>query len=94
MRPPSCLSKGRSDDTSPSPSDPARPTPALFAADPHCRRIVAAPAEDDSPARLALETAGFRPVTEADLPGGTVVLYTAEPPAVMALSTALDDMPH
>ncbi|KUO15300.1 GNAT family N-acetyltransferase [Streptomyces dysideae] len=68
--------------------------PALFAADPHCRRVVAAPAEDDSPAQLTLEAAGFRRVTEADLPGGTVVLFTAEPPAVMRVSTALDDMPH
>ncbi|MFK4102889.1 GNAT family N-acetyltransferase [Streptomyces sp. NPDC019531] len=68
--------------------------PALFAADPRCRRVVAAPAEDDSPAQRALEAAGFRRVTEADLPGGTVVLFTAEPPAVAGVSTALDDMPH
>ncbi|MET8977080.1 hypothetical protein ABZX85_15800 [Streptomyces sp. NPDC004539] len=68
--------------------------PALFAAHPRCRRIVAAPAEDDAPGRLALEEAGFRPVAEADLPTGTVVLYTAEPAKIMGVSTALDDMPH
>ncbi|MBP5941872.1 hypothetical protein [Streptomyces acidiscabies] len=68
--------------------------PAVFAAHPRCRRLVAAPAEDDTSAQLALESAGFRRITEADLPTGTVVLYVAEPPEVMGVSTALDDMPH
>ncbi|KUO05197.1 GNAT family N-acetyltransferase [Streptomyces caeruleatus] len=68
--------------------------PALFTADPRCRRIIAAPAECDSATQLTLEAAGFRRVTEADLPDGSVVLYTAEPPSVTGVSTALDDMPH
>lgn len=69
--------------------------PALFAAEPRCRRIVAAPAEDDTAAQDALAAAGFRRITEADLPGGaTVVLHAAEPPELADLSTALDDMPH
>lgn len=67
---------------------------ALFTADPRCRRIIAAPAENDSETQRTLEAAGFRRVTEADLPDGSVVLYTAEPPAVTSVSTALDDMPH
>ncbi|WP_427918318.1 GNAT family N-acetyltransferase [Streptomyces sp. cg40] len=68
--------------------------PALFAADPRCRRLVAAPDEDDAVARAVLEAGGFRQVTEADLPGGSVVLFAAERPEVAGLSTALDDMPH
>lgn len=68
--------------------------PALFSTDPHCRRIIAAPAEDDTLALLTYERGGLRRVTEADLPGGTVVLLTAEPPQIAHLSTALDDMPH
>ncbi|MER6077388.1 GNAT family N-acetyltransferase [Streptomyces sp. NPDC001833] len=68
--------------------------PALFAADPHCRRLVAAPDEDDTVTREVLEEGGFRQVAEADLPGGSVVLFAAERPEVAGLSTALDDMPH
>ncbi|WP_416981136.1 GNAT family N-acetyltransferase [Streptomyces sp. T028] len=68
--------------------------PALFALDPRCRRVVAAPDEDDTAGRLALAEGGFRRVAEADLPGGSVVLFAAEPPRITALSTALDDMPH
>ncbi|MFE3851756.1 GNAT family N-acetyltransferase [Streptomyces griseorubiginosus] len=68
--------------------------PALFTADPRCRRVVAAPAEDDTAAQTALANGGFRRVTEVDLPGGSVVLFTAEPPWIADLSTALDDMPH
>jgi hypothetical protein len=68
--------------------------PALFHGDPLCRRVVAAPAEDDTATQTALENGGFRRVTEADLPGGSVVLFTAEPPWIADLSTALDDMPH
>ncbi|MBZ3901594.1 GNAT family N-acetyltransferase [Streptomyces griseiscabiei] len=68
--------------------------PALFAADPRCRRLVAAPDEDDLIARHTFETAGFHRVTEADLPTGTVVLYTVEPLWLADLPTALDDMPH
>jgi hypothetical protein len=68
--------------------------PALFAADPRCRRVVAAPAEDDIAAQAAFEAGGFRRVAEADLPDGSVVLYTVEPPEIAELPTALDDMPH
>ncbi|WP_172638779.1 GNAT family N-acetyltransferase [Streptomyces tailanensis] len=67
---------------------------ALFTADPRCRRVVAAPAEDDAAAQDAFETGGFRRVTEADLPTGTVILFTTEPPWLAELPTALDDMPH
>jgi len=68
--------------------------PALFAADPRCRRIVAAPHEDDPRTQRVLADGGFRRVAEADLPGGPVVLFAAEPPHIAGLSTALDDMPH
>lgn len=68
--------------------------PALFAADPRCRRLVAAPDEDDTVTRTVLEAGGFRQVAEADLPGGSVVLCAVERPEVAGLSTALDDMPH
>ncbi|WP_105971096.1 GNAT family N-acetyltransferase [Streptomyces geranii] len=68
--------------------------PALFTLAPRCRRVIAAPDEDDTAAQLALEQGGFRRITEADLPGGSVVLFAAEPPAIAGLSTALDDMPH
>ncbi|WP_052682807.1 hypothetical protein [Streptomyces sp. FxanaA7] len=68
--------------------------PALFAADARCRRVIAAPGEHDVHAQRVLSAGGFRRVTEADLPGGSVVLFAAEPPALTELSTALDDMPH
>jgi hypothetical protein len=68
--------------------------PALFAADPHCRRVVAAPAEDDTAAQNVFRAGGFRRVAEADLPTGSVVLFTAEPSWLAELPTALDDMPH
>jgi hypothetical protein len=68
--------------------------PALFDLDPRCRRVIAAPDENDTATRLALEGGGFRRITEADLPGGSVVLFAAEPPGIARLSTALDDMPH
>jgi RimJ/RimL family protein N-acetyltransferase len=67
---------------------------ALFTAEPRCRRVIAAPDEDDTATQLLLEEGGFRRVTEADLPRGTVVLYAVEPPGLATLSTALDDMPH
>ncbi|MFK0154741.1 GNAT family N-acetyltransferase [Streptomyces sp. NPDC090493] len=68
--------------------------PALFAADPYCRRVVAAPDEDDAAMQLTLETGGFHRIAEADLPDGSVVLFAAEPDGIAGLSTALDDMPH
>jgi hypothetical protein len=68
--------------------------PALFAADPRCRRVVAAPDEADLTTQRVLEDGGFRRIAEADLPGGPVVLFATEPPDVAGLSTALDDMPH
>lgn len=68
--------------------------PALFTADPHCRRVIAAPDENDTAAQLLLEQGGFIRVAEADLPQGSVVLYAVEPPGLAGLSTALDDMPH
>lgn len=67
---------------------------ALFTAEPRCRRVIAAPEEDDTATQLLMEEGGFLRVTEADLPGGTVVLYAVEPPSLAGLSTALDDMPH
>ncbi|MFE7273605.1 GNAT family N-acetyltransferase [Streptomyces sp. NPDC057623] len=69
-------------------------TPALFAADPRCRRVVAAPDEDDPRTQRVLEDGGFRRIAEADLPGGPVVLFAAEPPDIAGLPTAFDDMPH
>ncbi|WP_189783545.1 hypothetical protein [Streptomyces capitiformicae] len=66
---------------------------ALFAAAPLCRRVVAAPAEDDTAAQGAFEAGGFRRVTEADLPTGTVVLFTAEPSWLADVPTALTTCP-
>lgn len=68
--------------------------PALFAAAPRCRRVIAAPDERDVHAQRVLSAGGFRRITEADLPDCSVVLFAAEPPALAELSTALDDMPH
>ncbi|MDW8803854.1 hypothetical protein P1P68_03375 [Streptomyces scabiei] len=68
--------------------------PALFAADARCRRVIAAPDEWDVHAQRILADGGFRRATEADLPGGSVVLFAAEPPDIAEVSTALDDMPH
>jgi hypothetical protein len=68
--------------------------PALFGSTPNCRRIIAAPDEDDARTQRALEAGGFSRVAEADLPAGSVVLYAAERPEIARLSTALDDMPH
>jgi hypothetical protein len=68
--------------------------PALLAADPDCRRVVAAPDEDDAAAHAVLEAGGLLRVTEAELPDGAVVLFAAEPPNLAGMSTALDDMPH
>ncbi|MFH8475681.1 GNAT family N-acetyltransferase [Streptomyces sp. NPDC018000] len=69
-------------------------TQALFGADPRCRRVMAAPDVADVPA-LERYTAGrFRTVAEADLHERTVTLMVVEPPQVMEVSTALDDMPH
>ncbi|GAA3777362.1 GNAT family N-acetyltransferase [Streptomyces phyllanthi] len=83
------------------PADPAPPAallralvPALFAASPDCRRVIAAPDEDDVRAQDVLEAGGFRRIAEADLPGRSVVLFAAEPPGIAGLPTALDDMPH
>ncbi|MBO4256353.1 GNAT family N-acetyltransferase [Streptomyces griseorubiginosus] len=67
---------------------------ALFTAEPRCRRVIAAPEEDDTATQLLLVEGGFLRVTEADLPCRTVVLYAVEPPRLAGLSTALDDMPH
>jgi hypothetical protein len=68
--------------------------PALFAAHPDCRRVIAAPDEDDTRTQDVLEAGGFLRITEADLPDRSVVLFAAEPPGLARLSTALDDMPH
>ncbi len=68
--------------------------PAVFAADPRCRRVVAAPDESNGPAVRAFRAGGFRAAAEADLPDRTVVLLVAEPPRVAGVPTALDDMPH
>ncbi|MPY55949.1 GNAT family N-acetyltransferase [Streptomyces spongiae] len=68
--------------------------PALFAADPRCRRVVAAPDESDTVMQGVWEEGGFSRVTEADLGDASVVLFTVEPPDLAGMSTALDDMPH
>ncbi|WP_151769783.1 hypothetical protein [Streptomyces abyssomicinicus] len=69
-------------------------TAALFAGDPDCRRVLAAPALEDADAVARYRDGGFRLVAEADLPGGPVALMVAEPPDVAGIPTALDDMPH
>ncbi|MEV0185640.1 GNAT family N-acetyltransferase [Streptomyces sp. NPDC050625] len=69
-------------------------TSALFAADPHCRRITAAPDADDAVAVRDFRAGGFRHVTEVDLPHRTAALLVAERPEISRISTALDDMPH
>ncbi|WP_405539468.1 acetyltransferase [Streptomyces sp. NBC_00075] len=69
-------------------------TPALFAADPRCRRVVAAPAVADTAVRQVFDAAGFRETGEADLLGHSVVLLVAEPTRIVSQSVALDDMPH
>lgn len=67
---------------------------ALFTADPSCRRIMTAPAVEDTAAQERYAAGGFRPVAEADLREGTVVLMVVEPVQVTTIATALDDMPH
>lgn len=69
-------------------------TSALFAADARCRRVIAAPDEYDVDAQRVLTAGGFCGIAEVDLPGGSIVLFAAEPPDLAELSTALDDMPH
>lgn len=73
---------------------PASLVAALFAADPSCRRIMTAPAVEDTTAQERYAAGGFRPVAEADLHEGTVVLMVIEPVQVTTIATALDDMPH
>ncbi|MFC8827330.1 GNAT family N-acetyltransferase [Streptomyces sp. NPDC057137] len=68
--------------------------PALFRADPECRRVISAPDADDTETIRRFEANGFRAITDADLEGRTVVLLAAEPAALAGLSTALNDMPH
>ncbi|WP_073785238.1 GNAT family N-acetyltransferase [Streptomyces sp. CB01580] len=67
---------------------------ALFAADPSCRRITAAPPVEDTAARERYAAGGFRPVAEADVREGTVVLMVVEPTQVTTIDTALSAMPH
>ncbi|MGW9132423.1 GNAT family N-acetyltransferase [Streptomyces sp. NPDC055681] len=67
---------------------------ALFAADPSCRRIMTAPDVEDTAAQERYAAGGFRPVAEADVYEGTVVLMVIEPVQVTTIATALDDMPH
>ncbi|MFE2093964.1 GNAT family N-acetyltransferase [Streptomyces sp. NPDC057582] len=67
---------------------------ALFAADPSCRRIMTAPAIEDTAAQEQYAAGGFRPVAEADVHGGTVLLMVVEPAQVTTIATALSDMPH
>ncbi|MER5357571.1 hypothetical protein [Streptomyces sp. NPDC002785] len=69
-------------------------TRALFGADPHCRRIMAAPDAEDVPGQERYAAGHFRTVAEADLHERTVTLMVVEPPQVTEVSTALDDMPH
>lgn len=67
---------------------------ALFAADPSCRRVTAAPAVEDTAARVRYAAGGFRPVAEADVREGTVMLMVAEPAQVTTIATSLSEMPH
>ncbi|MFD0035393.1 GNAT family N-acetyltransferase [Streptomyces sp. NPDC055059] len=66
----------------------------LFAADPSCRRIMTAPAVEDTDAQERYAAGGFRSVGEADVHEGTVVLMVIEPAQITTIATALDDMPH
>ncbi|MEU9763390.1 GNAT family N-acetyltransferase [Streptomyces sp. NPDC001834] len=67
---------------------------ALFTADPSCRRITAAPAVEDTAAQERYAAGGFRPVAEADVREGTVMLMVAEPAQITTIATALSAMPH
>ncbi|MEV6161943.1 GNAT family N-acetyltransferase [Streptomyces sp. NPDC052052] len=67
---------------------------ALFAADPSCRRIMTAPAVEDIAAQERYAAGGFRPVAEADVREGTVLLMVVEPEQVTTIATSLSDMPH
>lgn len=53
--------------------------PAIQDAEPHCRRIVVAPSTDDDRAVAAALSAGFRLVTDVDLPDAHLALLVAEP---------------
>ncbi|MET7311246.1 MULTISPECIES: hypothetical protein [unclassified Streptomyces] len=53
-----------------------------------------APVIEDTAAQERYAAGGFRPVAEADLHEGTVVLMVIEPVQVTTIATALDDMPH
>ncbi|MFD6279174.1 GNAT family N-acetyltransferase [Streptomyces sp. NPDC060209] len=66
----------------------------LFAADPSCRRIMTAPAVEDTDAQERYTAGGFRPVAEVDVHEGTVVLMAIEPVQITTIATALDEMPH
>ena len=86
------------DEAGPGPGPAARLlrdlVPALFALAPRCRRVIAAPDETTPPPNSPWRTADSAGSQEADLPGGSVVLFAAEPPGIAGVSTALDDMPH
>ncbi|AHH17698.1 hypothetical protein NONO_c29090 [Nocardia nova SH22a] len=84
-------------------SDPSEPevladllgtlVPALWKAEPRCRRIIFAPLADDERTVAAARSCGFRPVVEVDLAEATVLLMVAEPGWVTALDGGLDDVP-
>jgi hypothetical protein len=66
---------------------------AVRAADPRCRRIVYAAAEDDQDAIAAATAAGFRPVVAVDLGEQQLGLLVVEPDRGSAIDTDLDHVP-
>lgn len=68
--------------------------PAVFTADPRCRRLVFAPPEGELALLSAAEEAGFRYVVDVDLAEGLVSLAVAEPGWVTAVDMDLDRVPQ
>ncbi|OIJ92728.1 hypothetical protein BIV24_13035 [Streptomyces colonosanans] len=66
---------------------------AVRTADPHCRRIVYAVAEDDRETRAAVAAAGFRHAVDVDLGRQQLSLLVAEPEWVTATDMDLDHVP-
>ncbi|MDO2934971.1 hypothetical protein Q2T94_11710 [Paeniglutamicibacter sulfureus] len=66
---------------------------SVMDADPACRRLVMACAEDDLETIGIAETAGYRFVVEVDLHRGSFALLTAEPAWVLEESRNIDEVP-
>ena len=67
---------------------------AIFAADPHTRRVVFAAAAGDEAAVSAARAAGFRYVLDVDVPGSDLSLLVAEPDWVTRRDAGLDQTPE